>query len=102
MSFIAIYITFGSEDSAKKISHQLLEKKLVACYNIFPMSSAYWWEGKIEKDNEYVAIVKTIPDLWNKIVVEVENLHPYEVPCIMKMEVEANEGYEQWVREQVE
>jgi len=101
MPFIAIYITFGAEDSAKSITHQLIEKRLVACYNVFPMASAYWWQGEIQTDDEFVAIVKTIPEMWDKVVKEVEQLHPYEVPCIMKIEVTANESYEAWVREQV-
>lgn len=101
MPFIAIYITFGSEESAKTIAHQLIEKRLVACYNIFPIASAYWWQEAIQTDNEFVAIVKTIPEMWDKVVKEVEQLHPYEVPCIMKMEVAANAGYEDWVRAQV-
>jgi len=101
MSFIAIYITFGSEESAKKVSHPLIKKKLVACYNVFPIASAYWWQEEIQTDNEFVAIVKTVPEMWDKVVAEVERQHPYEVPCIVRMEVTANEKYEAWIREQV-
>lgn len=101
MSFIAIYITFGSEQSAKEISRELVEKRLVACYNVFPIASAYWWQGEIQNDNEFVAIVKTIPEMWDQLVKTVELVHPYEVPCIMRMEVAANAGYEDWVRRQV-
>jgi len=102
MSFIAIYITFGSQESAEKIASQLIEKRLVACYNIFPIASAYWWQQEIQTDNEFVAIVKTSQKMWDKVVKEVERKHPYEVPCIMKIEVTANQAYENWIREQVE
>ncbi len=101
MPFIAIYITFDSEESAKEICYGLIEKRLVACYNLFPIASAYWWQQEIQSDNEFVAIVKTVAERWEKVVELVERTHPYEVPCIMKMEVSANESYENWVREQV-
>ena len=102
MAFISIYITHSSESEAKKVTNHLLEKKLVACGNIFPMQSAYWWEGKIQNDDEYVSIVKTRTDLWERVKQEVETIHPYDVPCIMKIEVEANESYEKWIHESVD
>ena len=33
---------------------------------------------------------------------EVEKIHPYDVPCIMKFDVEANTSYENWIRDSVE
>ena len=99
MSFIIIYITHSSEENAQKIADQLLQKKLVACANIFPIKSMYWWNGNIENENEYVSIVKTIPELWEVLQKEVKEIHPYDVPCIMKIEAEANKEYEKWIRE---
>jgi len=43
-----IYITAPSLDEAEKIARRLLEKKIAACVNIFPIKSFFWWEGKIE------------------------------------------------------
>lgn len=99
MSFIIVYITHSSEENAQKIADELLQKKLVACANIFPIKSMYWWNGSIENENEYVSIVKTIPELWEILQKEITAIHPYEVPCIMKIEAEANEEYEKWIRE---
>ncbi len=99
MSFIIIYITHSSEENAQKIADQLLQKKLVACANIFPIKSMYWWNGNIENENEYVSIVKTKPELWEILQKEIKTIHPYDVPCIMKIEAEANEEYEKWIRE---
>ncbi len=101
MSFIIVYITHANEISALKLSNYLVENKFAACANIFPIKSAYWWKGIIESENEFVSIVKTIPENWEKLKSKVEEIHPYEVPCIMKFEVEANEAYEDWIRSQV-
>lgn len=101
MSFAIVYITHGSEQEAKRISDHLLEKKLAACANIFPISSAYWWQGAIQHEGEWVSIVKTTLAGWERVKQEVEKIHPYEVPCIMKIEVTANESYEKWIEDSV-
>jgi len=97
MSFSIIYITNESEAEAKKLSQHLLKKKLIACANIFPITSAYWWQGAIQNEGEWVAIVKTTDGNWEKVKNEVEKVHSYDVPCIMRIRVEANEGYEKWI-----
>ena len=78
----------------------LLKKRLIACVNFFPIESSYWWKGKIENSDEIVSIVKTKKENWNKLKREVEKIHPYEIPCIMKFDVEANEDYEKWINEE--
>ncbi|MEM9821728.1 MAG: divalent-cation tolerance protein CutA [Bacteroidota bacterium] len=99
--FIIVYITHGTELAAKKISDYLLTKKLIACANIFPITSAYWWKNNIVKEGEWVSIVKTIPEHWEQLQSEVEAVHPYTTPCIMKFEVSANRAYEAWIRKEV-
>jgi len=101
MGFIAVYITHESEQAAKLLCDGLLEKKIIACANIFPITSAYWWSGTIAQEKEWVSIVKTTHKNWNMLEKEVMAQHPYEIPCIMKMEVSANEAYEKWIQESV-
>jgi periplasmic divalent cation tolerance protein len=84
-----------------KLSNYLVENKYAACANIFPIKSAYWWKGQIASDQEYVSILKTITGNWEILKTKVEEIHPYEIPCIMKIEVEANEKYEEWIRSEV-
>ena len=101
MSFITIYITHPDEACAAKISQALLDQRLVACANLFPIKSAYWWKGKIDSEEEWVSLVKTMPEQWDRINQLVATLHPYEVPCLMKTTVEANSAYEQWIQAQL-
>ncbi len=101
MGFIAVYITNESQDAAQSIANQLLASRLIACANIFPIQASYHWQGQIANENEYVALVKTIPEHWEKLKTKVTEIHPYQVPCIMKIEVEANDEYEAWIRAEV-
>ena len=95
-----VYITCRDEKEAVKISKYLLEKRLIACSNIHPIRSLYWWKGKIQDEKEYAIIAKTIDKNYNKIKKEVSKIHSYDVPCILKIDAEANESYEQWVKKE--
>jgi periplasmic divalent cation tolerance protein len=97
MSFIIIYTTHPSKENAQNLANHLLQKKMVACANIFPIKSMYWYNGTIENEQEYVSIIKTTPENWEISQKEISEIHPYEVPCIIKIEVEANKEYEKWI-----
>lgn len=101
MAFILVYITYGNEESAQHVSRALIEEKMVACAHIYPIQSGFWWKGDIASEEEWVSLLKTIPENWKAIQEKVNQLHPYEVPAIIKIEAEANEAYEKWLREEV-
>jgi periplasmic divalent cation tolerance protein len=97
MTFIIIYVTHENLENAEKLASHLLQKKLIACANFFPIKSSFWWKGKIENSEEIVSLLKTRKENWEKVKSEIKKIHPYETPCIMKINVEANEDYESWV-----
>lgn len=98
MSINLIYITCPNEAEAQRIAQHLLEMRLVACANIFPIQSLYWWEGNLCNESESVLLVKTMPDLWEAVKEAVEAIHPYQVPCIVKIVADANERYQNWIK----
>ncbi|NTU99020.1 divalent-cation tolerance protein CutA [Candidatus Falkowbacteria bacterium] len=99
MGFIIIYITHPDMKTAKKIAAHLLAQRLIACANFFPIKSSYWWQGKIENAKEVVTLVKTSKKNWNKVKSEVKKIHPYDTPCIIRMEATANADYEKWIKD---
>ena len=101
MSFILVYITNPSKKVAKDVALHLLKKRLIACANIFPIESMYWWKGKIEQTKEVVLIAKTRKENFNKVKNEVKKIHPYTVPCIIKLSAEANKDYEDWLNKEM-
>lgn len=93
-----LYTTTSSEDEAKSISNELLEQRLVACANVFPISSLYWWEGKIEKAEEFAIIFKTKTELLKDAMATVKRLHSYDTPCIVCYEcVLGDNDYLNWI-----
>ncbi len=74
-----------------------MEKKMIACVNYFPVTVSYHWKDDIADDDECVSLLKTRIENWECVQKEILSLHPYEVPCIMKNEVEANDEYVAWI-----
>lgn len=97
--FLVFYVTHPDEACAKRISEALLQERLIACVNIHPMNSAYWWDGEISDAAEWVSILKTRLTLEQRVEAAIESLHPYQTPCIMRFEVRANAAYLAWIKE---
>lgn len=98
MKFITIYITHSNIREAKRVAEHLLEKRMIACVNYFPIESAYWWKGKVVSAKEVVSLVKTKKENWVKVKKAIEAMHPYETPCLMKLETESNLSYAKWIK----
>lgn len=94
---ILILSTFLNKKEARKIGIGLLKEKLIACYNILPVESAFWWKGKIEENKEILMIMKT-----SRKFEEVEKFilknHSYETPEIVAIETNnVNKKYLGWI-----
>ncbi len=98
---ILFYVTNPSKEHAEKLSWSLVNGKLVACTNIFPINSLYEWKGMVEKGDEYVLIAKTLPGKEGVVREEIERLHKDETPCIISWEVSVNKEYFEWVKREV-
>ena len=98
---ILIYTTHSDEAAAKACCDALLKERLIACANIFPIISMYWWEGTITGEGEVVALMKTSAACWDALERKILEIHPYKTPCIIRMEASANQDYEAWIADQV-
>jgi periplasmic divalent cation tolerance protein len=95
---VIIVSTFPSKQSVTSIANKLVKKRLVACVNITTISSIYTWKGKIENQNEYLALFKTTKKNQSVLKKELKKLHPYDVPEIAEINVESvNQQYMKWL-----
>ena len=101
-TFIVIYTTFKDNQEADKIVDLLIDKKYIACANFLSLEARYFWEGKLTKVDEVGALLKTKKENWEGIKNEIEKVHSYKIPCIIKFEVESNKSYADWIKEEVE
>lgn len=98
MSFASVYVTCPDDASARRLARALLERRLVACANLVPVTSLYHWEGRVEEAGEVAMFLKTRRALVPAVVQAVKELHPYQVPCAVGFELgEGSPDYYAWV-----
>lgn len=96
---LVFYVPFPDEDTARRISLEVVQRRLAACAQIFPIQSVYPWQGSIQQEGEWVVLFKTLRVQEAALEAALEALHPYEVPCLMRAEVGVNAAYGQWLGE---
>ena len=96
---VLVDTTWPSIVEAEKAGRAIVEARLAACVNILPGAvSHYWWEGKIERAEEAVMIVKTRASLADAVGAAVRKQHVYTTPSIMVLPVEsADPAYQAWI-----
>lgn len=97
--YLQVLTTVGSEDEAKRISSELVERRLAACVQtIGPISSRYRWQGKIEEAREWICLAKTEASRYPEIEAAIRELHSYDEPEIVATAIVAgSSGYLGWL-----
>ncbi|MBM9548973.1 divalent-cation tolerance protein CutA [Leptospira sp. 201903074] len=98
--FSTVYVTFSSEEEAKKIAKIVITERLAACANIVKgMDSIYIWKDLLEESKEVVCLFKTTSEKAELLMQRIKELHSYEIPCIVLWPiVSGNPDYLDWVR----
>lgn len=98
---IVIFITTKNVREANTIAAQLVGKKLIACANIVKgVSSVFRWQGKVDKAQEALMIIKARKGNLAKIIKAVKAAHSYDVPEVIALPVVGgNPDYIRWVKE---
>ena len=97
--YIEVVTTTEKREDAEKIARSLVEERLAACVQIVgPIMSVYRWQGKIETAEEWQCRAKSRRDLFERIEEEIKRLHPYQVPEIIALPIEAGSAdYLAWL-----
>jgi periplasmic divalent cation tolerance protein len=96
-----VLTTAGSQNEARRIADALVERKLAACVNIISKVQAiYRWQGKTQEAEEWMLIIKSSQNLFEKLRDAIKELHPYELPeCISLVVDNGSEDYLNWITE---
>jgi len=96
---IQVFTTTEKKEDARKIAREVVRKRLAACVQIIgPVSSTYWWKEGIEEAEEWLCVVKSREELYEKLEKAIRAVHPYEVPEILAMPVvKGSPDYLRWL-----
>lgn len=98
---IIVFCTTATKENAKEIANALVKNKLAACVNIIcGVNSVYEWKGKIAEDNEFLLIIKSKSEIFDKLETKIKELHTYEVPEIISFEIkQGSKPYLDWLND---
>ncbi len=93
-----VYVTAPPEDAAR-IAQQLVEDRLCACVNLLPgVTSVYRWQGLVEQGSETLMLIKTAAHRFEALKRKLLELHPYELPEIVAVNIcDAHIPYQKWL-----
>lgn len=103
-TFSVVYSTAPDEKVAKSIAKTLVQENLIGCANLLPqVTSVYEWDGDVQTDPEVVMIMKTRTELVDAVMDRVNQLHPYEIPCLTSWELTTGStDYFNWIYNETE
>jgi periplasmic divalent cation tolerance protein len=101
---VFVYTTYPTLVEAERAGRTLVERRLAACVNILPgMVSHYWWQGKIERGEETVMLIKTRASLAEAVRGVVKDTHSYATPAILVLPIESvDQTYLGWLMGETE
>jgi periplasmic divalent cation tolerance protein len=101
--YVVAFSTVAKAEDAERIATALVEQSLAACVNVVPgLVSIYRWKGKVERDEERLLVIKTRRDRFEAVRAALVSLHPYEVPELVALPIEAGHApYLAWIDESV-
>ncbi len=97
---VVVLVTAPGADVAAGLARALVEERLAACGNIVPgLRSIYRWEGEVCDEAEVLLILKTTTDRFEALRARVVELHPYDVPEVLRLDVQdGHSPYLDWIR----
>jgi len=87
MKLLLVQTTCASKDEAKKIAKVLIEKNLAACIQMSKIESYYMWKNEFCNDEEILLSIKTKKENFKKIKSKIKELHSYDVPEIIGLDI---------------
>ena len=100
-NYCLVYITVGNEPEAIKLAKLALQKKLVACANLYPeVKSIFEWKKELKIEKESILIFKTTEEKFKKLEDLILRNHTYETPCVLKLPItEGHKNFLDWIEE---
>jgi periplasmic divalent cation tolerance protein len=98
---LRILVSTAPPEVAPGLARALVDERLAACVNVVPgVRSVYSWKGETRDDAESILLIKTTAERAPELARRLVELHPYEVPELVAIELADGEGnpeYLAWV-----
>jgi periplasmic divalent cation tolerance protein len=88
MSAVVVHCSCPDAEAAARIARALVDEQLAACVQALPgVTSTYRWQGEVQVDAETLLLIKTTRARIDALGRRVAELHPYDTPELLVLEV---------------
>lgn len=95
---VFIYTTCESIDEAERLGNLMIEKKIAACVDMWPVTSMYRWDGKLQKIAHTMLLITTLESRLQAVDDLISANHSYSTPLIAGVDVRRiNHAYKEWL-----
>ena len=100
--FCEVVVTAADADWLAGFTRTLVEERLAACGHVIAaIRSVYRWEGAVHDEPEARVALHTRRSLVPAITARADELHPYDVPCVIALPLVAgNAAYLRWIADE--
>jgi periplasmic divalent cation tolerance protein len=92
-----VVLTNAPAADSERIARQLVEEHCAACVNLYPIRSVYFWKDQVHLDEEVMLIMKVAQEGVERLQQRLHELHPYELPEFVVLEVDAQASSREYV-----
>lgn len=102
MNFIMVLTTTANEEQAAALARSVIDAGLAACVHLQPIRSVYRWKGEVFDEPEWRLAVKTTAEHYEALERHIKDLHSYETPEIVRMDIQGGSAeYLRWIEDTV-
>jgi periplasmic divalent cation tolerance protein len=88
MPAVIVHCSCPDAGIAARIAHALVDEQLAACVQALPgVTSTYRWHGEVQIGAETLLLIKTTRARMDALARRVAELHPYDTPELLALEV---------------
>jgi periplasmic divalent cation tolerance protein len=99
---LTVLTTTDTRERAEELARSAVEARVAACAQIDgPITSVFWWEGKVTTDEEWRVLYKTPAGRYADLEAHIKSVHTYDTPEIISSEIpQGSAEYLAWLDEE--
>ena len=102
--YLLVVTTTEQQQEAEQLAAIIVGKRLSACAQVEgPITSTYWWEGKVESAIEWKCSFKTSTKVYKALEEAIKKHHTYDTPEILAFPIaDGSEEYLKWLEAELQ